>query len=222
MSAVARGRSYEEGVLRLLTALGMRLALVGGRGDGGVDLRGRWGPSGANGCAVAVQCKRIARPCPPSVVRELEGTVQRMSGSAGNGIHLPSLSLDSMHSSTMDTAPRGSLAPSSSAPVANRHPPTQQPIASAHSFPLAVLAVSTPASDAARAAIATSPIPIVYMHIPLTEPTVAGDASTDREDPLSVTGAIVNIAAYRAFPLLRVGSRKASGTTYPTFQWACA
>lgn len=67
---------------RTLRALGFALTRVGGRGDRGVDLRGRWIPPHAARTppraplAVLVQCKAERLRAGPKYMRELEGTLR--------------------------------------------------------------------------------------------------------------------------------------------------
>lgn len=77
-SYVALGRKYEELTQGLLDSLGIETRLVGGSQDGGIDLRGHWRLSKSIAATpLIVQCKRIGRQagCPPSYLRELEGSL---------------------------------------------------------------------------------------------------------------------------------------------------
>jgi len=73
------GRGYEEAVQLLFLSIGIDARLVGGRSDGGVDLQGRWRLAPERSIPIIAQCKLIEKKCPPSFVRELEGTVARLS-----------------------------------------------------------------------------------------------------------------------------------------------
>jgi hypothetical protein len=72
-SNASLGRRYEERCQTMLRTIGIATRHVGGCSDGGVDLRGSWDLSPP--LTVLVQCKYLRRACPPSHVRELEGTV---------------------------------------------------------------------------------------------------------------------------------------------------
>lgn len=79
------GSQYEEIVRQVLgRSLNLQLTVVGGCGDGGVDLRGLWKPDPTApdlSVQVLVQCKRIDRPCSPTFIRDLEGACLGNSGS---------------------------------------------------------------------------------------------------------------------------------------------
>ncbi|GAA5939152.1 uncharacterized protein JCM15063_004442 [Sporobolomyces koalae] len=73
------GTAFELAALDLLASPphDMVLIRVGGAGDKGVDLRGRWHPSRRIGpLDVIVQCKAERAPVRPAVLRELEGVLQ--------------------------------------------------------------------------------------------------------------------------------------------------
>jgi Protein of unknown function (DUF2034) len=80
-STVFTGTYYEYSVLNALRRLGFSLTRTGGRGDFGIDLMGHWSlpspdtssPSDDRKIPVIVQCKNLARPPGPNLVRELEG-----------------------------------------------------------------------------------------------------------------------------------------------------
>ncbi|GAA5919091.1 hypothetical protein JCM6882_004889 [Rhodosporidiobolus microsporus] len=95
-SAVARGTAYELAVRSYLLSSPYNctsLIRIGGAGDAGVDLRGRWGGTPvlpflgakemedeeavrrAQRWSVVVQCKAYAKQVGPAVVRELEGVL---------------------------------------------------------------------------------------------------------------------------------------------------
>lgn len=79
-SHASLGRRYEERCQTMLRTIGITTRHVGGCSDGGVDLCGHWHLSPP--LSVLVQCKYLKRACPPSHVRELEGTV----GGEGIGV----------------------------------------------------------------------------------------------------------------------------------------
>ncbi|KAI7903982.1 uncharacterized protein BX663DRAFT_505985 [Cokeromyces recurvatus] len=71
-SALYKGTLFELQTLTLLTqTTGMNLDHVGGKSDGGIDLRGKW----FNDVQVIIQCKNTKHGCTPDHVRELIGTV---------------------------------------------------------------------------------------------------------------------------------------------------
>jgi hypothetical protein len=79
-STVFTGTYYEYTVLNALKRLGFELTRTGGRGDFGIDLMGHWSlptsisaPLEDRKVPVIVQCKNLARPPGPNLVRELEG-----------------------------------------------------------------------------------------------------------------------------------------------------
>ncbi|BGP19434.1 hypothetical protein JCM10213_000671 [Rhodosporidiobolus nylandii] len=110
-SSTALGTAYELACLSWLTdrPLGLTHTVkMGGAGDKGVDLRGRWsgrpllpdgeGRQGATGAArftAIVQCKAYAEKVQPAVVRELEGTLaaqaQRRPSFSTSSFSSPSL-----------------------------------------------------------------------------------------------------------------------------------
>lgn len=71
-STVYRGTLFELQTLESLSnSTGMMLCHVGGKSDGGVDLRGQW----FNNINIIVQCKNTKQGCTPDHIRELMGTV---------------------------------------------------------------------------------------------------------------------------------------------------
>lgn len=86
---MALGKRYELAAQQLLHSLGMDTRIVGGSQDGGVDICGHWPLSATKSppIPVIVQCKRIKQKagCPPSFLRELEGSlaVCRQEGTIG-------------------------------------------------------------------------------------------------------------------------------------------
>ncbi|KAI8356650.1 hypothetical protein BD560DRAFT_406502 [Blakeslea trispora] len=71
-SNVYRGTLFELQTLESLSSMtGMNLDHCGGKGDGGIDLRGQW----FNNINVLVQCKNTKQGCTPDQIRELMGTV---------------------------------------------------------------------------------------------------------------------------------------------------
>lgn len=79
ISNVHRGTAYEEEVQKCFDSYGMRLRRVGGANDGGTDLLGYWHLDDTLKVSLVVQCKAVAQPRGPNVVRELVGTMQQQS-----------------------------------------------------------------------------------------------------------------------------------------------
>lgn len=83
ISTTQLGTAYENHCLQLLSRqLCMSLTRVGGRGDGGVDLRGWWWlPTNKEGgrrrLRVLGQCKAESIKCGPRLIREMEGVGRR-------------------------------------------------------------------------------------------------------------------------------------------------
>ncbi|KAI9355586.1 hypothetical protein BD770DRAFT_391267 [Pilaira anomala] len=70
-STVYRGTLFELQTLASLEQnTGMSLQHVGGKSDGGIDLRGHW----FNDIHILVQCKNIKGGCTPEHIRQLMGT----------------------------------------------------------------------------------------------------------------------------------------------------
>ncbi|KAI7895536.1 uncharacterized protein EV154DRAFT_495188 [Mucor mucedo] len=70
-STVYRGTLFELQTLECLeTIAGMSLQHVGGKGDGGIDLRGHW----FNNIQVIIQCKNLKTGCTPDHLRQLIGS----------------------------------------------------------------------------------------------------------------------------------------------------
>ncbi|KAI8143184.1 hypothetical protein BJV82DRAFT_668821 [Fennellomyces sp. T-0311] len=69
-STVYRGTLFEWQTHEALERLGMRLRRVGGKSDGGVDLRGTWPHFNVN---VLVQCKNTKLGSTPDTIRSLIG-----------------------------------------------------------------------------------------------------------------------------------------------------
>jgi hypothetical protein len=70
-STVYRGTMFELQTLESLqTTTGMRLEHVGGKSDGGIDLRGQW----FNNINIIIQCKNLKTGCTPDHIRQLMGT----------------------------------------------------------------------------------------------------------------------------------------------------
>ena len=93
LSAVHKGNAFEERAVRLLQdGLSMSLKRVGGKSDGGVDLRGWWWlpPIGDTRISatqrrrlrVLAQCKAEKKKFSPNYVREMEGVLHRYTYSA--------------------------------------------------------------------------------------------------------------------------------------------
>ncbi|CEP09333.1 hypothetical protein [Parasitella parasitica] len=75
-TSVYRGTLFELQTLETLTTTaGMNLEHVGGKSDGGIDLRGQW----FDNINVLVQCKNTKQGCTPDQIRELIGTVASFS-----------------------------------------------------------------------------------------------------------------------------------------------
>lgn len=71
-SNLYKGTLFELQTLDTLrNVAGMTLTHVGGKSDGGIDLRGQW----YNDINIIVQCKNTKQGCTPDHVRELMGTV---------------------------------------------------------------------------------------------------------------------------------------------------
>lgn len=70
-STVYRGTLFE---LQTMTSLekttGMTLQHVGGKSDGGIDIRGQW----FNDICIVIQCKNLKMGCTPDHIRQLMGT----------------------------------------------------------------------------------------------------------------------------------------------------
>ena len=91
LSAVHRGIAFEERSMHLLQkGLSMSLRRVGGKADGGIDLRGWWWlPSddstsydlmqGHRRLRVLAQCKAEAKKLSPKYIREMEGVLHRFN-----------------------------------------------------------------------------------------------------------------------------------------------
>ncbi|WFD04166.1 hypothetical protein MOBT1_002869 [Malassezia obtusa] len=85
--ATVRGTAYEHACRHTLQHwLRMRVYRTGGANDCGMDLCGWWSPQALqpppapahhDWMRVIVQCKALAKPAGPSIVRELEGTLVR-------------------------------------------------------------------------------------------------------------------------------------------------
>lgn len=77
------GTQYELHIQQLLThTLGITSRHIGGRADGGIDLRGDWLIDSTDN-SVLVQCKNISARCAPVLVREFEGVLSRYPESVG-------------------------------------------------------------------------------------------------------------------------------------------
>eukprot|EP00128_Syssomonas_multiformis_P012686 Colp12_sorted_trinity150504_noHs@8175 len=74
ISTVEKGRAFEELTIASLTKLNFTLERCGGRGDGGIDFEGTFAGHAAV-IKVLGQCKCLAKPVHPAVVRELIGVV---------------------------------------------------------------------------------------------------------------------------------------------------
>lgn len=90
LSTVHRGAAFEKRALRLLQAnLSMSLNRVGGKSDGGIDLRGWWwlpftqnafnDPTHRQRVRVFAQCKAEKKKIGPKHIREMEGVLHRHS-----------------------------------------------------------------------------------------------------------------------------------------------
>ncbi len=71
-------KEFEQVCAQLMEAWGYRTEVVGGSGDGGVDIRG-W----KDGRYVIAQCKRYKRSVPASLVREFYGVMVREKADKG-------------------------------------------------------------------------------------------------------------------------------------------
>lgn len=70
-STVYRGTLFELQTLECLeSTTGMNLQHVGGKSDGGIDLRGHW----FNNIQVIIQCKNLKTGCTPDHLRQLIGS----------------------------------------------------------------------------------------------------------------------------------------------------
>lgn len=80
ISTTHLGTAYELHCLHLLgRQLRMDLTRVGGRGDGGVDLRGWWNLPSERRLRVLGQCKAEKTKVGPRLIREMEGVARRSS-----------------------------------------------------------------------------------------------------------------------------------------------
>jgi hypothetical protein len=91
-SYTEQGLQYELHIQRLLASLNLHTSHIGGRADGGIDLRGDWlltsydpltGTKHSKQVETIVQCKNITKGCPPQTVRELEGVLSRLPDCLG-------------------------------------------------------------------------------------------------------------------------------------------
>ncbi|KAI8341188.1 hypothetical protein BC941DRAFT_416072 [Chlamydoabsidia padenii] len=73
-STVYRGKLFEWQTLEAFESLGMTLVHVGGKSDGGIDLKGEWIVDN-NKIPVIIQCKNVKNGCTPDHLRGLLGTV---------------------------------------------------------------------------------------------------------------------------------------------------
>ncbi|CAI2179646.1 2858_t:CDS:10 [Funneliformis geosporum] len=71
-SAVVRGRTFELEIVVKLRKVGIECMHTGGRGDGGIDIRGR-----IAGIPYVIQCKNWRRKIYPDTIRSLEGVLTR-------------------------------------------------------------------------------------------------------------------------------------------------
>ena len=78
MSAVARGRAFEQLAAGVLARQGFVLRHCGQAGDGGIDLRGAWHLPGGLVVPVVAQCKDHKLKSGPAHVRELEASVMSL------------------------------------------------------------------------------------------------------------------------------------------------
>lgn len=77
-STVYRGTLFELQTLECLeSTTGMNLQHVGGKSDGGVDLRGHW----FNNIQIIIQCKNLKTGCTPDHLRQLIGSTVISSSS---------------------------------------------------------------------------------------------------------------------------------------------
>lgn len=79
---LAKGTYFEQKVLEMIQKYPVQLRRVGGRGDGGVDLRGSFQLTHGNPFDLLVQCKHEQRKPGPKYIRELEGVLSRESSRA--------------------------------------------------------------------------------------------------------------------------------------------
>ena len=71
------GTAYERHASAVLRSIGLAMRQTGGKDDAGIDLQGVWHLSPSKSLSAIAQCKRVSRPCGPSIVRELEGVLTR-------------------------------------------------------------------------------------------------------------------------------------------------
>ncbi|GAA6036343.1 hypothetical protein JCM8097_001676 [Rhodosporidiobolus ruineniae] len=135
-STLALGTAYELASLSFLARLPFELThllRIGGAGDGGVDLHGRWAgrpllppplssstAGKAGGWPVMVQCKAHRERLQPAVVRELEGALLAFSSSP------PASAAFSSSSRQLRQRPPSFFSPSSSStppPSPHHRPP---------------------------------------------------------------------------------------------------
>lgn len=69
------GRAYEYHVIKVLEKYHFVLDHQGGRGDGGIDLKGLWNLSTSKSIPVIAQCKLTLLN--PRIIREMEGVLSR-------------------------------------------------------------------------------------------------------------------------------------------------
>lgn len=74
-STVYRGKLFEWQTLQAFESLGMALNHIGGKSDGGIDLKGEWSldDGSRKRIPVAVQCKNVKNGCTPDHLRGLLG-----------------------------------------------------------------------------------------------------------------------------------------------------
>lgn len=75
-SFAASGKAYEHHVINVLHKYYFKLNHQGGRGDGGIDLKGCWNLSSEKSMLIIAQCK-LTSSLSPRIIREMEGVVSR-------------------------------------------------------------------------------------------------------------------------------------------------
>ncbi|KAI8084912.1 uncharacterized protein BX664DRAFT_338098 [Halteromyces radiatus] len=77
-STVYKGRLFEWQTLQAFEMLGMQLEHIGGKSDGGLDLKGEWCLID-NNIPVVVQCKNVKNGCTPDHLRGLLGATVNLN-----------------------------------------------------------------------------------------------------------------------------------------------
>lgn len=208
-SYVARGKVYEQTCISTLSSIGMQLIGVGGRDDKGIDLIGHWAISNFHQIPVVVQCKRLsaASGCPPSVIRELEGTIS-------HNVHFYSTAISQLSCSAASNTAMGDPQSSQQLKRLNDNSSLIQDKTNQNSNPpLAILACTQPASTLAKQSIFTSPIAMIYLHLEMTDST---------EQLGFISSAYASRSVQTLHPQLVIGSRRLVDSVHPAFYWKCA